>query len=237
MITKLVESNHYHIWTDAIHARQLARQTNNKWDRGTYVRWTIMTSWVALEIACQDALGDSTISYSFQRKLDQAIALKNLPALDWGKGIWQDVIKVQETRKDVVHRFASENELFPSVEIADVTIEKMRSAIKAIYVHCGKTTPDWVDDDFDEGWTTGTRQVHATGTSSPYVGNKDAIKVAYIYKGIEYIYDYLAPDTDINQPIETIFKGVGKPITAVRLLRGEELLVEYVFDATRIRGA
>jgi hypothetical protein len=160
-----------------------------------------------------------------------------LPPLDWSRGTWQKVIKIQNLRKDVAHRFASEKELFPDSDIADESIQVIREAIKAIYKHCGKAVPEWVEDDCDEGWTTGMMRVHGTFTSSPYVDNKDAIKIAYVYKGIEYIWDYLAPDTDINQPLEAIFKGVGKPITAVRLYRGDEILVEYRFDATRIRGA
>lgn len=237
MITKLVESNHYHIWTDAIHARQLARQTSNKWDRATYVRWTILTSWIVLEMACQDVLGDNTISYSFQRNLDRAVDSNNLPALNWGKDIWQQVKKVHELRKDVVHRFASEEDLFPEIVTAEETIVIIREAIKAIYLHCGKSVPEWVDDDSDEGWTTGTMRVHATGTSSPYVEKNDAIKVVYVYKDKEHIYDYLSPDTDINQPIDAIFKGIGKPITAVLLYRGNEVLIEYVFERAKIRGA
>lgn len=237
MITKLVESNHYHIWTDAIHARQLAKQTSNKWDRGTYVRWTLLTSWIALEMACQDALSDKNISYKFKENLDSAVANNQLPPLDWSKGIWQKVIKVQNLRKDIAHRFASEKELFPETEIAAEAIQVIREAIRSIYEHCGRTSPSWVEDDCDEGWTTGTMQLHGTFTSSPYANNEAAIKVAYVYKGIEYIWDYLAPDTDIDQPIENIFKGPGKPITAVRLYRGNDILVEYLYDATRIRGA
>jgi hypothetical protein len=37
---KLIENNHYHIWTDALHARALAHEASNRWDRGTYVRWS-----------------------------------------------------------------------------------------------------------------------------------------------------------------------------------------------------
>lgn len=47
---KLIENNHYHIWTDALHARALSHEASNRWDRGTYVRWTLMTAWIALEI-------------------------------------------------------------------------------------------------------------------------------------------------------------------------------------------
>lgn len=70
---KLIENNHYHIWTDALHARALSHEASNRWDRGTYVRWTVMTAWVALEIACQDALEEPRISYSFKDNPSKAI--------------------------------------------------------------------------------------------------------------------------------------------------------------------
>lgn len=237
MITKLVESNHYHIWTDAVHARQLSKQTSNKWDRGTYVRWTIITGWIALEIACQDALENNSISRSFQRNLNEAIALKNLPALDWSQGLWQKVTKVQNLRKNIVHRFASEQVVFPDTELAESSIEIIREAIKAIYKHCGKKIPEWVEDDYDEGWTTGTFQFHGTIINSPYYEKEGAIRIAYVYKGNEYTYDYLAPDTDVNQPLENIFKGIGKPITAVRLYKDDNILVEYLYEEAKVRGA
>jgi hypothetical protein len=238
MITKLVESNHYHIWTDALHTRQLARQTSNKWDRGTYVRCTLLTSWVCLEIACQDALDDESISHSFRRNLDAAISIKSLQPLDWGKGVWQKVTHIQELRKNVAHRFASETELFPDLEIADRAIKTVREAIIDIYQHSNKPNPEWVTDDFDEGWMTGVISMHGTGGPlSPYADNKEAIVVSYIYKGHEYIQSYLSPDADIDQPIENFFRPIGKPITAVHLSRDGEVLVEFVFDKEKIRGA
>lgn len=100
---KLIRDNHYHLWTDALHARELARQTNNKWDRGTYVRWAITTAWTVLEMACQDALDDKKISYSFRENIDKAITSKALPKLDWGKGIWQKVSAIQTLRINCVH--------------------------------------------------------------------------------------------------------------------------------------
>lgn len=237
MITKFVESNHYHVWTDALHARQLATQTSNHWDRGTYVRWTILTAWIALEIACQDALENKNISYSFKRYINDAVALKALPPLDWSQGIWQKVIKIQNLRKNIAHRSSLELDAFPDASVAETTIKVIREAIQSIYEHCGKTSPQWVEDNYDEGWITGTFQIHGVGISSPYYQKDKAIKVAYIYKGNEYTVDYLAPDTDIHQPLENLFKGVGKPITAVRLYRDSELLVEYAYDGSKVRGA
>jgi hypothetical protein len=183
MNTKLVESNHYHIWTDAIHARQLSTQTSNKWDRGTYVRWTILTAWIALEISCQDALEDNSISYSFKKNLNNAITLNGFSPLDWGQGILQKVIKLQNLIKDVVHRFPSESDVFPEASVAETTIKVIREAIQYIYNHCGKDPPQWVEDDCNEGWTTGTPQMHGIINNSPYYGIEGSIKVAYEYKG------------------------------------------------------
>ena len=80
---KVVENPHYHLWTDALHACALAHEAHNKWDRGTYVRWAVTTSWTVLEIACQDALEERNISYSFRRNLNAARVWKG----DAGKKI------------------------------------------------------------------------------------------------------------------------------------------------------
>jgi hypothetical protein len=84
---KNVESSHYHIWTDALHARELARQAVNRWDRGTYVRWTITTGWTALEMACEQALETNGIGRRFKENLNAAISEKSLPPLNWGTGV------------------------------------------------------------------------------------------------------------------------------------------------------
>jgi len=79
--------------------------------------------------------------------------------------------------------------------------------------------------------------MHANLINSPYSKQEGAIKVTYEYKGTEHTYDYLSPDTDIDQPLENLFKGVGKPVTAVRLYRNDDLLVEYIYDVSKVRGA
>ena len=91
---KLVDSLVYHIWTDALHGRELARQTTNAMNRGTYVRWAIMSAWAAFESACADALDAHGLGNDFRRNFDKAVVAKGLPAVIWGNGTWQRVMKV-----------------------------------------------------------------------------------------------------------------------------------------------
>lgn len=235
MITKYVDSNHYHLWTDVLHARELAKQTSNKWDRGSYVRWTVITAWIALEIACQDALENKKISYSFQQKINETIIEKKLNPLDWGQGIWQKVLEINDLRKSAVHRFVTEQELFPEPAIADFAVSTTREAIKTIYEHCDKPVPEWINDDSDCGWRTGNSKVFGIIINSTYMNVDGAIKVTYFCKGEEVVWNYLSPDADINLPVENYYNGGGQ-ISAVRLYRGEELLVEFKIDSSKIRG-
>jgi hypothetical protein len=193
---KIVESPHYHLWTDVLHARALAGQAHNKWDRGTYVRWAVNTAWTVLEIACQEALEDPKISYSFQRNLDVAIKNKSLPKLDWGQGLWQKVIKIQETRKRYVHRFLTETDVFPSSEVADNVITVIREAIIFIYNHANRVSPAWVQDNEDRGWDRGPGGVRAHATlikSGASLDDPNVIKVCYIQDNREYLSDVLPP--------------------------------------------
>lgn len=225
---KLVDTPHYHLWTDAVHGGALAHQARNKWDRGTYVRWTIITAWTVLEIACQDALEEPNISYSFRRNLDAAVAARSLSRLDWGKGIWQRVVKVQEQRKSYMHRFVSEKDLFPEAALADNAIGVVREAIQEIYTHAGKTPPKWVEDDEDRGWDTGrSASAHLTVTRKGVdPDDPNAIRVAYVYKGGEYIDEVLSPGTDPIPYMENLIRRIRVPISAVRAYRGTQLIEE-----------
>ncbi|MDY6935081.1 MAG: hypothetical protein SVZ03_12775 [Spirochaetota bacterium] len=232
---KNVNNNHYHLWTDALHARALAHQAINKWDRGTYVHWTITTAWVVLEIACQDALKEPNISYSFKQNLDAAIAKKNLPKLDWGKGIWQKVTKIQELRKTYSHRFISVNNLFPESNLANDTIIVIREAIKNIYIHVGKDSPVWVEDDDDRGWDANNRMmtnltVIRDGADED---NPNVIKIVYMYKGKEQVSEILPPGIDPTAYVERLIKNVKVPINAIRVYQGDQLVNEH---SLRMRG-
>jgi len=48
--SKLITSKPYHLWTDVLHARSLAKQSYDEWDRGAYVRWTVNTAWKLFKV-------------------------------------------------------------------------------------------------------------------------------------------------------------------------------------------
>ena len=41
-VSKIILSPQYHVWSDALHLRQLARETPNRWDQATYIRAAVM---------------------------------------------------------------------------------------------------------------------------------------------------------------------------------------------------
>jgi hypothetical protein len=234
---KLVDSNHYHLWTDALHARQLSHQTKNKWDRGSYVRWTIITAWIVLEMSCQDALEEPNISYSFRQNLDDAVANKGFHALDWSKGIWQSVTQLLALRKNCVHRFIYEINVFPETQIADGCIHTVREAIKDIYDHVNKKYPVWIDDDEDRGWDRLGLSDTANLTLIKAGVNKDdlrAIKIALVMQGKEHISDIYPPGTNPAPIVEDIIGNLSVPINAIRVYEGDTLILEREL---RMRGA
>mgnify|MGYP006301563933 CR=1 FL=1 len=228
MPAKIVEGPHYHLWTDALHGRALAHQARNKWDRGTYVRWTVTTAWTALEVACQDALQEEKISYSFRKNLDEAIDQRGFPPLDWGQGLWQRVQRLQDTRKGYVHRFIHEGDLFPEAVVADSAIDVVRKAIIAIYDHAGATPPSWVDDNEDRGWDSGSGS-HASCTVIRAGASEDdpkAVRICYTHKGREHVSEILPPGRDPQQCCEELIRSLNVSVTAVRAYVGDKMVYE-----------
>ena len=80
MPIKLIDSTQYHLWSDALHARQLARTTTDDWDRGAYVRWAVNTAWTAFENYAADVLGAQGLGMRFKDRFDDALVAKSLSA-------------------------------------------------------------------------------------------------------------------------------------------------------------
>ena len=199
-----------------------------------------MTAWIALEIACQDALEEPRISYSFKDNLNNAIEEKSFPKLDWSKGIWQQVLKVQQDRKNSVHRFSKETHLFPDASIADDTIAITRQAIIEIYKHVGKSVPLWINDDTDQGWANkgGVSISGYMRTTPPGLDENapDTIKVTYIYKDKENIREVLPAGTNPNPCVDRLIATIGLPISGIKVYRGKEVIQEIQFLMDKIRG-
>jgi hypothetical protein len=199
-----------------------------------------MTAWIALEIACQDALEEPKISYSFKENLDKAIEEKSFPKLDWSKGIWQQVREVQKYRKNSVHRFSQETHLFPDASMADDTITIIRQAIIEIYKHVGKNVPLWINDDTDQGWAN-KRGISLSAnmyTTPPGLDEDapDTIKVTYIYKDKEHIREVLPAGTDPIPYVDGLIATIGLPISGLKVYRGKEVIHEIQFPMDKIRG-
>lgn len=227
-LPKIVESAHYHLWTDALHARALAKQAQNRWDGGTYVRWSITTAWTVLEMACEEALETSGIGRRFRENVDAACAKKRVAAIAWGAGVWQKVEALHTMRKDFVHINATVANLFPAPSASDDAIATVRDAVLDIFARVGKPCPMWLRDDDDKGWDHGSETMaHATvvrGSADPE--GLDTIRISYEHKGREYNAVLLPPGSDHQPEIDALIRNLRIPVTAVRAYRGKELLYE-----------
>lgn len=216
----LVDSSQCHLWTDALHMRELARAARNKWDRGTYVRNCVATSWIALETSCQDALSSNAIGYSFKANMDKAIADLSLPPIDWSFGLWQQVRALQETRKGYVHRFLALRDMFPPAMVAENAITTVRSAVIDIYGRTQKSEPDWVHIDTSRGWDAAS-QFGSASISQAHLGasfdDPNTTRVYLVIGGEEILTSVFPPGHDARQTVEELIKSVNVPIEGIRV--------------------
>lgn len=230
---KIIDSLHYHIWTDALHARELARQTENEWDRGVYVRWTIQTAWTAFENVCSEALQAKNLGMRFKDVFDEAIEARGLLPVDWSQGIWQQVLQVYGDRKNFVHIVPSSSHatLLAPLEKADEAITILRRAIKAVLEHSGAAYPAWVNDDEDHGWC-GPRGVNKAMGAAVAIhagvseNDPEAIRITYLLGDDEHLCDIAPPETPYTPLLERLVESLNIHVDAVRAYRGKELLEE-----------
>jgi hypothetical protein len=230
-MVKVIDSIQYHVWSDALHARQLARATENPWDRGAYVRWAIQTAWSAFESVCTEALAAEGLGMRFKDKLDAAVAAKRLPPVAWGHGIWQQVLKVYSVRKEFVHVVPgiSHDRLKTPLTEAEQAIVVLRGGIRAVSDLAGVPHPPWVSDDGDRGWqgaraglggTAHARLIHAGATEA----DPDSVRLAYVISGIEYVCEICPPGTPHGPLLDKLLGSLSVPVEAVRAYRGSDLL-------------
>lgn len=229
----IVDSTQCHLWTDALHTRQLAHEALNKWDRGTYVRMAVTTVWIALETSCQDALVTPDISYRFKENLDRALAAKALAPIDWSGGVWHRVRDLQERRKTYVHRFLSLSDMFPDASVADEAIRAARDAIADIYARAGVTAPAWVSLDEARGWHGRSNIGHATitvGRGGARIDDPTTVKIYLVVDGGERLTTVLPAGSDPTQEVTQLLDSVRVPISAIRVYENGQLKQDLVVN-------
>ncbi len=230
---KVIDSIQYHVWSDALHARQLAKQTENPWDRGAYVRWAIQTAWSAFENICIDVLAAEGLGMRFKDRFDEAVAAKGLAAVDWGQGLWQQVLRVYSMRKEFVHVVptVTHAKLMTPLEEAERAISVLRDGIKAVIDMAGLPHPSWVNDDADRGWqgprvgfrsTAHACVVHAGAQED----DPETVRISYVIRGQEHISDIAPAGTPHGPLLDTMLDLLNVPVEAVRAYRGSDLLEE-----------
>lgn len=230
---KVINSIQYHVWSDALHARQLARQTESPWDRGAYVRWAIQTAWSAFENVCADALEANGLGMRFRERFDEAVTTKGLPPVDWSKGIWQQVLQVYYVRKKFVHVApgVSHAKLMKPLQEAEQALAVLRSAIRAVSDMAGLPHPPWVVDNDDPGWQ-GARAGFG-GTAEAYMmraglreDDPANVRITYVLHGQEHLSEIAPPSTAHGPLLDRLLGSLNIPVEAVRAYRGSDLLEE-----------
>lgn len=157
MPTRSVESPHYHIWTDALRGRDLALKADNSWDRGTFVRWSLMSAWTTFERAVENALGVTSFGSNFWRKFDVACSAAGIAPPQRGQGLWQRVGKIHSRRNEYTHLLvAKQEDLLPvDAESAREVIATLREAVKDLHLRLGLPAPEWIDDRLPLPWSCG----------------------------------------------------------------------------------
>jgi len=230
---KVIDSIQYHVWSDALHARELARQTQNEWDRGAYVRWAIQTAWSAFENVCTDTLKASGLGMRFKERFDEAVDALGLQRVNWGQGIWQQVLGVYTTRKTFAHVVPtiSHQTLLSSISDAENAISVIRDGIKAVLDLAGHPHPAWVNDDNDRGWYgprgAGGSMAFMTVVRAGADENDDqVIRIAYVLKGKEHICEISPPGANYRALLDQLITNLNVPVEKIRAYRGQKMIVE-----------
>lgn len=239
MPIKLIDSTHCHLWSDALHARQLARTTGDEWDRGAYVRWALNTAWTAFENYASDVLDARGLGMRFKDVFSTALAEKAFPPVNWGEGIWQRVLALYDTRKQFTHVAADTDSevLRPPTSVAEAAISTMREAVLALAAHAELAAPHWVEDDAGApfsgtaGMGIGVRGYLTLETAD--LNDPEHIRTTYVWNDEECVHEIMPRGTAWEPLLDRLEKALNVPATAIRAYRGPTLLVERQLKSRR----
>lgn len=229
-MNKVVRDPHYHIWTDALHLRELGRQTTDKWNRGTYVRAAVVMAWTAFEIALQDVLPARRLGERFRRNLDNAVEQADLQRLDWGHGVWQRVAQVNARRVAYVHRATLDVDLFPDTSVVDDAFETIRAALEDVYARTAQAVPAWIADDSDRGWLSHGHTMGSAYLTVVRAGvepeDPNTLRVAFTDARVEHIDGYYPSDCDPEELASDLLERVRVPISRIKVYRGDSVEID-----------
>jgi hypothetical protein len=86
-------------------------------------------AWTAFETALAEVVNARRIGQKFRENVDAAVQANGRAPLDWGKGVWHSVAKLNTYRVDYVHRTAAGADLFPAVGVANGALQTIRDAL------------------------------------------------------------------------------------------------------------
>ncbi|MEK0315649.1 hypothetical protein [Cohnella sp. 56] len=225
---KHINTTEFHLWTDVLHAKTLSCQAQNPWDRGSYVRWCIITGWTVLEMVFRQVLNDESIGYRFKEDVDRAIKNLGLPSFNWGEGIWQRILALKDTRKNFVHTNLEQNKLFLDTSVAIDYVKGIQDGILEIHKYTRTPIPQWILYDDDRGWDDGSESgihilIERQGATKE---DPQSIIVSYIYKGKEYPTEVLPANSDYLKTVTDMITNFRSPITGIKVYQEGKVIFE-----------
>jgi hypothetical protein len=195
------------------------------------VRWTIQTAWSAFESVCGDALSATGLGNRFKERFNVAVNAKGLPAVDWGKGIWQQVFSVYETRKKFTHVVPSVSSaaLLTPLQAAENSIVVLRKGILAVADLVSAPHPPWAADDDDKGWAgreAGSGASVFVVRAGTQEDDPQNVRITYEVGGREHLSEISPPETPHGPLLDRLVAALNIPVGFVRAYRGEVLLEE-----------
>jgi hypothetical protein len=232
----------YQLWTDALCFREMAKQAPNNYLKSMCVRNAVLAAWTTLEMACCDSLSVPELpDRIFKEGLKKALNKAGRPAIDFGSGLWQRVLKLQESRNDYTHMGGKLINRLPPVSVAEHAIITIREAIHDIYGRMETPSPSWVDADQSGGWPQ-TGGFSATAHLTLVRGQLDqnapeTFRIALVTEaGVEKVTDFFpgkTPEEDVLEQVEDLLGRLNAAFSGVRVYQGPTLIYEEIID---VRG-
>ena len=235
MTPRSVEWPHYHVWTDALRGRDLAREAPDEWDRGTFVRWSIQSAWTAFEEEVRVTLRISYYGSRFWDKFDDALKLRGITPPSRASDLWQRMASVYMERKKYAHLSTVNQDdlLLADSTPAAVVIATIREGIHALHALLGSTAPEWIDDDVLPRHRT-SQACLTIGQGLHDHNDPRNIRITYLYRGRESTPTILPPEADPEPAMLQVIRDVIIPISRVRAYQDGEVVAEI---SVRMRGS